>query len=128
MPRPTTAQLAYGSLTVILSTFAILLLTDASSGAGVVAVAAAGLVLGLAVAAAVATPRRGPSTATAVAYSSASSSAAPAVSGAVSAAVSASGSAPSATSGSTRTHGPVPRARLRGGVVEPRVGEHSLRR
>jgi hypothetical protein len=52
MPRPTTAQLAYGSLTVVLSTLAMLLLSDAHSGAAVVAVAAAGLVLGVIVAAA----------------------------------------------------------------------------
>ncbi|NJP41886.1 hypothetical protein [Actinacidiphila epipremni] len=49
MPRPTTAQLAYGSLTVVLSTFAALLLSDVRSGAAVVAVAAGGLLLGLAV-------------------------------------------------------------------------------
>lgn len=56
MPRPTTAQLAYGSLTVVLSTFAALLLSDVRSGAAVVAVAAAGLLLGLLVAAAVTMP------------------------------------------------------------------------
>jgi hypothetical protein len=50
MPRPTTAQVAYGSLTVVLSTFALLLLSGARSGAGVVVVAAAGLILGLLVA------------------------------------------------------------------------------
>jgi hypothetical protein len=52
MPRPTTAQVAYGSLTVVLSTLAMLLLSDAHSGAAVVALAAAGLVLGVLVAAA----------------------------------------------------------------------------
>jgi hypothetical protein len=56
MPRPTTAQLFYGSLTVVLSTFAALLLTDVRSGAAVAAVAAAGLLLGLLVAVAVTAP------------------------------------------------------------------------
>ena len=50
MPRPTTAQLAYGSLTVVLSTFAALLLTGVRSGAAVAAVALGGLLLGLLVA------------------------------------------------------------------------------
>lgn len=56
MPRPTTAQLAYGSLTVVLSTFAALLLSDVRSGAAVAAVAAAGLLLGLLVAVGVTMP------------------------------------------------------------------------
>lgn len=53
MPRPTLAPVAYGSLTVVLSTLAMLLLSGARSGAGVVVIAAAGLVLGLLVAFAV---------------------------------------------------------------------------
>ncbi|MFG1805887.1 hypothetical protein [Streptomyces sp. NPDC049040] len=56
MPRPTTAQLAYGSLTVVLSTLATLLLSDVRSGAAVVAVAAGGLLLGLLVAVTVTMP------------------------------------------------------------------------
>ncbi|MEU6852017.1 MMPL family transporter [Actinacidiphila alni] len=56
MPRPTTAQLAYGSLTVVLSTFAMLLLSDARSGTGVAVCCAAGLVLGLLVAVTVTLP------------------------------------------------------------------------
>ncbi|WP_327290953.1 hypothetical protein [Streptomyces sp. NBC_01198] len=56
MPRPTTAQLAYGSLTVVLSTLATLLLSDVRSGAAVVAVAAGGLLLGLLVAVGVTMP------------------------------------------------------------------------
>jgi hypothetical protein len=55
MPRPTTAQLAYGSLTVVLSTFAALLLTGVRSGAAVAAVAVGGLLLGLLVALALGT-------------------------------------------------------------------------
>jgi O-antigen ligase len=100
MPRPTTSQLAYGSLTVVLSTVAALLLTGVRSGAAVVAVAAAGLVLGLAVAAAVSRPagaRRRSASATAPA-------AAP-----VPAAV------------------PVPRSRVAGGAEPSPVGQHSLR-
>lgn len=65
MPRPTTAQLFYGSLTVVLSTFAALLLTDVRSGAAVAAVAAAGLLLGLLVAVAVTAPAPGRRRATA---------------------------------------------------------------
>ena len=50
MPRPTVAQLAYGSCTVIFSTFAMLLLSGASSGVGVTIVAVSALALGLLVA------------------------------------------------------------------------------
>jgi len=50
MPRPTVAQFAYGSCAVILSTFALLLLSGTSSGAGVAAVAVVALALGLVVA------------------------------------------------------------------------------
>jgi hypothetical protein len=50
MPRPTPAQVAYGTATVVLSTLAMLLLSDAHSGAGVVIIAAVGLVLGTLVA------------------------------------------------------------------------------
>ncbi|WUH93348.1 hypothetical protein OG900_26685 [Streptomyces sp. NBC_00433] len=56
MPRPTTLQLAYGSLTVVLSTLATLLLTGVRSGAAVVAVAAGGLLLGLLVAVSMTVP------------------------------------------------------------------------
>jgi hypothetical protein len=41
MPRPTVAQLAYGSCTVIFSTFVMLLLSGASSVVGVAVVAGA---------------------------------------------------------------------------------------
>jgi hypothetical protein len=51
MLRPTTAQVFYGSLTVVLATLVLLLVTGAHSGAAVLVVAAAGLALGLAVAA-----------------------------------------------------------------------------
>ncbi|MFJ2954201.1 hypothetical protein [Streptomyces sp. NPDC087270] len=52
MPRPTNAQVAYGSTTVVLFTLAVLLLADVRSAGAVVAVAALGLLLGLLVGAA----------------------------------------------------------------------------
>ncbi len=49
MPRPTAAQLSYGSVTVVFSTLAMLLLFRTSSGIGIAAVSTAALVLGLVV-------------------------------------------------------------------------------
>ncbi|AWW39351.1 MULTISPECIES: hypothetical protein [Streptomyces] len=60
MPRPTAAQLAYGSLTVIASTFAMLLLSQTTSGAGIAVIAVTALALGLLVAMTVPMPRRTP--------------------------------------------------------------------
>lgn len=104
MPRPTTAQLAYGSLTVVLSTFAMLLLSDAQSGVGVAVICAAGLILGLLVAVTVTLPfvarvksAQAPTAAESVAPLSA-------------------------------TQRPLPRAAGGHGVREARVGEASLRR
>ncbi|GHA41276.1 hypothetical protein GCM10010372_46790 [Streptomyces tauricus] len=57
MPRPTAAQLAYGSCTVLLSTLAMLLLSQTSSGLGVVIIALSALVLGLLVAMTVPVPK-----------------------------------------------------------------------
>ncbi|MFG3079246.1 hypothetical protein [Streptomyces parvulus] len=57
MPRPTAAQFAYGSCTVIFSTFAMLLLSRTSSGPGVAIIAVAALALGLLVAMTVPQPR-----------------------------------------------------------------------
>ncbi|WP_260638967.1 hypothetical protein [Streptomyces angustmyceticus] len=50
MPRPTAAQLVYGSATVFLSTLAMLLLSQTQTGVGVAVIAIAGLGLGLLVA------------------------------------------------------------------------------
>ncbi|MGX1131000.1 hypothetical protein RKD49_003190 [Streptomyces glaucescens] len=50
MRRPAAAQLAYGSCTVILSTLAMLLLSQTSSVVGISLIAAGALVLGLLVA------------------------------------------------------------------------------
>ncbi|MEJ8644130.1 hypothetical protein WKI68_27970 [Streptomyces sp. MS1.HAVA.3] len=58
MPRPTAAQLAYGSATVIVSTIAMLLLSQTSTGLGVAVISAAALALGLLVALTVPMPRR----------------------------------------------------------------------
>ncbi|WP_043183147.1 hypothetical protein [Streptomyces sp. NRRL F-5123] len=99
MPRPTTAQLAYGSLTVVLSTFAALLLSDVRSGAAVVAVATAGLLLGLLVAVAVTVP-----------------------------AVARRRAAAERTAPLRPAPVPLPRSRVAGGAEPQRVGEHSLRR
>ncbi|MFF2011099.1 hypothetical protein ACFVWY_18775 [Streptomyces sp. NPDC058195] len=50
MPRPTVAQLAYGSLTVVLTTLAMLLLSRTDSAAGIAVAGTAALLLGLLVA------------------------------------------------------------------------------
>ncbi|MFG2581114.1 hypothetical protein [Streptomyces malaysiensis] len=50
MPRPTPAQFVYGSATVVLSTFAMLLLSQTRSGLGVGVVTVVGLASGLLVA------------------------------------------------------------------------------
>ena len=60
MPRPTAAQIAYGSCTVIFSTLAMLLLSQTSSRAGVTVIAVAALALGLLVAMTVPLPKQTP--------------------------------------------------------------------
>ncbi|MGW3208262.1 hypothetical protein [Streptomyces sp. NPDC001135] len=50
MPRPTAAQLIYGSCTVVFSTLAMLLLSQTGSGLGITVIALAALALGLLVA------------------------------------------------------------------------------
>ncbi|MET8227183.1 hypothetical protein [Streptomyces sp. NPDC005301] len=62
-PRPTAAQLAYGSCTVIFSTLAMLLLSQTSSGAGITVIALSALVLGLLVAMTVPLPKPEPAAA-----------------------------------------------------------------
>ncbi|MFF4258976.1 hypothetical protein ACFY1L_48150 [Streptomyces sp. NPDC001663] len=57
MPRPTAAQLLYGSCTVIFSTLAMLLLSQTSSGVGIAIIAVAALALGLLVAMTVPLPK-----------------------------------------------------------------------
>ncbi|MGC4977747.1 hypothetical protein ACLQ2D_33260 [Streptomyces sp. DT199] len=60
MPRPTAAQLAYGSCTVIFSTLAMLLLSQTSSGTGIAVICVAALALGLLVAMTVPLPGKRP--------------------------------------------------------------------
>ncbi|WJV48445.1 hypothetical protein [Streptomyces flavofungini] len=60
MPRPTVAQLAYGSATVICSTLAMLLLSQTSSAPGVAVITFAALGLGLLVAMTVPLPKPAP--------------------------------------------------------------------
>jgi hypothetical protein len=71
MPRPTAAQLAYGSCTVILSTLAMLLLSQTSSGLGIAVVALAALALGILVAMTVPLPKAPAAAATATAAAAA---------------------------------------------------------
>ncbi|MGW1592919.1 hypothetical protein [Streptomyces sp. NPDC002343] len=59
MPRPTTAQFAYGSCTVIFSTLAMLLLSQTASGPWIAVIAVAALALGLLVAWTVPAPGAG---------------------------------------------------------------------
>ncbi|MCX5004146.1 hypothetical protein OHB05_16155 [Streptomyces sp. NBC_00638] len=63
MPRPTAAQLAYGSCTVIFSTLAMLLLSQTSSSLGIVLITLSALALGLLVAMTVPLPKPAPSAA-----------------------------------------------------------------
>ncbi|MCX5234594.1 hypothetical protein OG824_05020 [Streptomyces prunicolor] len=57
MPRPTAAQLAYGSFTVIFSTLAMLLLSQTNSGLGIAVIACAALALGVLVSLTVPQPK-----------------------------------------------------------------------
>ncbi|MFK4102709.1 hypothetical protein ACI2L1_22020 [Streptomyces sp. NPDC019531] len=57
MPRPTAAQLSYGSITVIFSTLAMLLLSQTSSTVGIAVIAVSALALGLLVAMTVPQPK-----------------------------------------------------------------------
>ncbi|WP_225831740.1 hypothetical protein [Streptomyces sp. NK08204] len=57
MPRPTAAQIAYGSCTVVFSTLAMLLLSQTSSPVGITVVALAALALGVLVAMTASLPR-----------------------------------------------------------------------
>ncbi|MEU1369438.1 hypothetical protein ABZ454_25335 [Streptomyces sp. NPDC005803] len=58
MPRPTAAQLSYGSVTVVFSTLAMLLLSRTESGIGIAVIGTAALALGLLVAVTVPLPTR----------------------------------------------------------------------
>ncbi|MFI6107920.1 hypothetical protein [Streptomyces sp. NPDC051310] len=58
MPRPTAAQLAYGSATVVFSTVALLLLSRTTTGLGVALVGVVSLLLGVLVTLGMPAPRR----------------------------------------------------------------------
>ncbi|MFE6667747.1 hypothetical protein ACFVFH_29845 [Streptomyces sp. NPDC057697] len=62
MPRPTAAQLSYGSVTVVFATLAMLLLSRTGSGLGIAAIGTAALALGLLVAVTVPQPSRAKTT------------------------------------------------------------------
>ncbi|MEN8650154.1 hypothetical protein ABCR94_05795 [Streptomyces sp. 21So2-11] len=57
MPRPTAAQFAYGSATVVFSTLAMLLLSQTATGIGIAVITFAALALGLLVALTVPMPK-----------------------------------------------------------------------
>lgn len=59
MPRPTAAQLLFGSATVVFTTLAMLLLSGATSGTGIALIGTAALALGLLVAVTVPLRTRG---------------------------------------------------------------------
>lgn len=112
MPRPTAAQLAYGSATVVFSTLALLLLTRTTNGIAVAAIGLASMALGLVVAVALPMGRtaRTPKAAHTVRTNHAAASGV-------------SASAASADGLTTR----VPASHAHAGA-ETRVGEPSLRR
>ncbi|PZT71993.1 MULTISPECIES: hypothetical protein [unclassified Streptomyces] len=58
MPRPTAAQLVYGSVTVVFADLAMLLLFQVGSGVGIAVAGTAALALGLAVSVTVPTGHR----------------------------------------------------------------------
>lgn len=58
MPRPTAAQLAYGSATVVLATLSMLLLSGATSVVGIAVIALVALCLGVLVSVKAGEPRR----------------------------------------------------------------------
>ncbi|MER5460706.1 hypothetical protein ABT010_08440 [Streptomyces sp. NPDC002668] len=112
MPRPTAAQLAYGSATVVFSTLALLLFTRTSNGIAVAAIGVASMALGLMVAAALPMSRtlRGARKATHTVHTRAAASGNP---------------ASAASSDGLTTRAPTLRAHV---GAEARVGQHSLRR
>ncbi|MGS2588225.1 hypothetical protein [Streptomyces hebeiensis] len=60
MPRPTAAQIAYGSATVVCSTLVILLLSGTTTGIGIAMTGIAALALGLLVTMVLTLPGRSP--------------------------------------------------------------------
>jgi hypothetical protein len=58
MPRPTAAQVAYGSATIVCSTLVMLLLSGTSAGIGIAVIGVAALGLGLLIAVTLPQPQR----------------------------------------------------------------------
>ncbi|MFD8688415.1 hypothetical protein [Streptomyces sp. NPDC059651] len=112
MPRPTAAQLSYGSVTVVFSTLAMLLLSRTESGIGIAVIGTAALALGLLVAVTVPLPTRR-STAKA-AKAGAAVSVHP-------------GTVPAAAEDEGRALDPVQSRIPAARTASERVGEHSLR-
>ncbi|MFE4645450.1 hypothetical protein [Streptomyces sp. NPDC056730] len=100
MPRPTAAQLAYGTATVVCSTLVMLLLSGTTAGLGIAVIGIAALSLGLLVALSLPANSRAATARTAPAPRSATPSATP----------------------------PATSAQLPGQRGEARVGQPSLRR
>ncbi|MCX4508799.1 MULTISPECIES: hypothetical protein [Streptomyces] len=112
MPRPTAAQLAYGSATVVISTVAMLLLSRTTTGIGVAVIGVAALALGLLVAVTVPAPAKAGTTARAARTVQVNRTAALA-----------DHALPGDTPAGSSARLPVAHA-----GAEPRVGQHSLRR
>ncbi|MET9656653.1 hypothetical protein [Streptomyces sp. NPDC006510] len=121
MPRPTAAQLSYGSVTVIFSTLAMLLLSRTGSGVGIAVIGTAALALGLLVAVTVPHPSRAKTAQPARARSAVRVN-----QDAVSAAVEAEGLA---RDGVRAAPVPAPREAVQRAATpaDERVGQHSLR-
>ncbi|MFE6683891.1 hypothetical protein [Streptomyces sp. NPDC057729] len=121
MPRITAAQFSYGSVTVVFSTLAMLLLSRTGSGLGIAVIGTAALALGLLVAVTVPLPSRAKT-----AKPSRAGAAARTNQDVVSAAVEAEGLARDGV------HAPIPAARAAEQRVtaraDRRLNEHSLRR
>ncbi|MFD4861086.1 hypothetical protein [Streptomyces atratus] len=121
MPRITAAQISYGSVTVVFSTLAMLLLSRTGSGLGVAVIGTAALALGLLVAVTVPHPSRAKTAKSAKAGAAVRTN-----QDAVSAAVEAEGLARDGVQAS------IPAARTAeqraAARVDELLGEHSLRR
>ncbi|MFB7214611.1 hypothetical protein [Streptomyces sp. NPDC056255] len=125
MPHPTAAQLSYGSVTVIFSTLAMLLLSRTESGPGIAVIGTAALALGLLVAVTVPQPSRAKTAKRAGARSAVRVN-----HDAVSAAVEAEGLARDGAQGTVAPHEAAPRPASPAAPASPadeRVGRHSVR-
>ncbi|MFD7491395.1 hypothetical protein ACFV8T_03105 [Streptomyces sp. NPDC059832] len=120
MPRPTAAQLSYGSVTVVFATLAMLLLSRTGSGVGIAVIGTAALALGLLVAVTVPQPSRAKTAKPARARSAVRVN-----QDAVSAAVEAEGLARDGVQSPIPAHREA--AQPSAPAADARVGQHSLR-